>query len=155
MFLLRVRPDQARVQIDDQRVRGVHPVIGGVGTGLQPCGGAARRPGGVDRRQRLRRILGQSRDQPGHRRIGGHRTEDPRLLPQQCEIGQAVPTHRDRHRQVQQDFPGSCVAKGLRHGANATERAPPNPVFSAVRSNITAPAWDTTPIPVVSTDNDG
>jgi len=92
---------------------------------------------------------------PGHRRIGGHRTEDPRLLPQQCDVGQAVPTHRDRHRQVQQDFPGSCVANGLRHGANATERAPPNPAFSAVRSNITAPAWDTTPVPVVSTDNDG
>ncbi len=47
------------------------------------------------------------------------------------------------------------MANGLRHGANATERAPPNPAFSAVRSNITAPAWDTTPVPVVSTDNDG
>ncbi len=52
-------------------------------------------------------------------------------------------------------FPGSCVAKGLRHGANAAQRTPPNPVFSAVRSNITAPAWDTIPVPMVSTDNDG
>jgi len=105
VFLLRVRPHQARVQIDDHRVAGVHPVIGGVGTGPRPRRGAAGGPRGVNRRQRPRRILGQGGDQPGHRRIVGHRTEDPRLLPQQREIGHAVPTHRDRHRQIQQDFP--------------------------------------------------
>jgi len=67
---------------------------------------------------------------------------------------QSPPTATDTARSSR-IFPGSCVANGLRHGANATVRAPPTPVFSAVRSNITAPAWDTTPVPVVSTDNDG
>jgi len=41
VFLLQL--DQARIQIDDQRVHGVHPVIGGVGTGPRPRGGAVAR----------------------------------------------------------------------------------------------------------------
>lgn len=52
-------------------------------------------------------------------------------------------------------LPGSCVANGLRHGASAFDNAVVRPVFSAVRNRVTAPACDTIPVPVVSTDSDG
>ncbi len=52
-------------------------------------------------------------------------------------------------------LPESWVAKGLRHGDSAAESPAVKPVFSAVRNNVIAPACDTTPVPVVSTDSDG
>ena len=52
-------------------------------------------------------------------------------------------------------LPGSCTAKGFRHGANDSDNLLVNPILSAVRSSRTAPAWDTIEVPVASADNDG
>ena len=52
-------------------------------------------------------------------------------------------------------LPGSWVANGLRHRPSAVDNAVVRPVFSAVRSTTVAPAYDTTPVPEPSTDNNG
>lgn len=48
--------------------------------------------------------------------------------------------------------PGSNCANSFRHDDELRERAAVSPVTSAVRSRVTAPACDTTPVPVASTD---
>ena len=52
-------------------------------------------------------------------------------------------------------FPGSCTASGLRHGASAADSSAPTPTARTVSTNATAPAWDTTPDPKVSTRTTG
>ncbi len=52
-------------------------------------------------------------------------------------------------------LPGANCANGLRHGESCSDRAMVSPVTSAVRSKVTAPACDTTPVPVASTDRAG
>src|ERR1035437_10226863 len=52
-------------------------------------------------------------------------------------------------------FPGSCVARGLRHEVSAYDSAVLSPAFSAVRSRVSALPCDTTPVPVVATDSVG
>jgi hypothetical protein len=52
-------------------------------------------------------------------------------------------------------LPGSCTANGLGHGANAADRPRPRPALSAVAASTTAPAWDTTRLPVASTRSSG
>lgn len=52
-------------------------------------------------------------------------------------------------------FPGSNCANGFRHNERCSERAVVSPVAFAVRSSVTAPACDTTPVPVASTDRVG
>jgi len=53
----------------------------------------------------LRPIRGQPGDRAGHRRVRRHRPEHPRLGPQQPDVGQAVPTDRERDRQTTDDLP--------------------------------------------------
>ena len=48
-------------------------------------------------------------------------------------------------------FPGSCTASGRRHGASAADNARSRPSVRIVSVSSTAPAWDTTPDPAVST----
>lgn len=48
---------------------------------------------------------GQSTDQAGDRRVGGHRPEYGWLRPQHAHIGEAVPGQRDRESDVQEDLP--------------------------------------------------
>ena len=78
------------------------------------------------------------------------------LGPDLGDIGQAVPTDRDRDRQIQQHLPR--VVHGQRpHPRAATPRTVPGPdrPWPAVAASSTAPAWETTRFAVVSTISDG
>ena len=81
------------------------PSAPGAVTGQRPGALPGSSPRGADRPQRGRRVRGQSGDQPGHHRIGGHRSGQFRLSPQHGDIGQAIPAQRQRHHQVSDDPP--------------------------------------------------
>ena len=55
-------------------------------------------PGGVDGLQGSRRVAGQGRDRPGHRRVRRNPTIDARLGTQQGEVGQTVPAQSEAER---------------------------------------------------------
>ena len=48
-------------------------------------------------------------------------------------------------------LPGSCTARGARHGSRAADRPRPRPVTRIVSHSRTAPAWDTRPRPSADT----
>ena len=124
VFLLRVRGDQGGVEVDDQR-----PAASAAWSGAShrptptPAPGLAA--GRCDRRQRLRRISGETVDQPGHRRVRGDRAKHARLGAQQRDVGQAVTTQRQRDRQIQHDLarivPGTaaCATRQRRRQARS------------------------------------
>lgn len=94
-FLLRVRTDQGRVQVDHDLAGLGHrrPVPPGAGPGL----GA----GGTDRSHGCVGIGGQRLDQPAHRGVGGDRTEQLALCTHQTDIGQTVAAQGEGDGQVQ------------------------------------------------------
>ena len=77
-----------------------------------------RRP---DRGERLRSGGGEGVDEPGDRRVGGHRPEHGRLGPQHGDIREAVPAQRDRRARHPA---GSCPDRAP-PAACATAPAPP------------------------------
>ena len=95
-FLLRVRPDQGGVQIDDHLPAAA---IGQRAAATPPRG----RPPAPARIAAItaRRVITEGIDEPADRRIRGHRTEQLRLGPHQRRIGQAVTAQGDRDRQIQ------------------------------------------------------
>ena len=103
-FLVRMRGDQRRVDVDDDRVIDVGAVVRGVlaGCGPHPCPGRGTR--GIDRLQHPVRVSGQGIDQPRHRRVRGHRPEHRRLGTQHRDVGQAVPADRECDRQIGHDL---------------------------------------------------
>ena len=76
VLFLRVGGDQGRVQIDDQGVLRVGAVVGCVVCGELSCLMTGRGPSGVDRLQSSGHVGGQSRDRPGHGRVGRDPTVD-------------------------------------------------------------------------------
>ena len=94
-FLLRVRPDQGGVQIDDHlasRSDRATPLP------HRPAGGRPRPP---DRGDRRARVITERIDEPTDRRIRGHDTEQFRLSPHQRRIRQTLTTKCDRDGQIQ------------------------------------------------------
>jgi len=148
-LLLRVRGHQRGVHVDDQRPRGLDVVIRGVLAGQRPRPRTGRGPGGIDRRQCRGSVGGQGVDQPGHRRIRGHRAEHLRMRPQLGDVGQAVPANDIARSST--ILPGSWRANGRRHGASAALNAESSPTVVAVRVNSTPPAPETTFRPCPST----
>ena len=96
-LLLRVGGDQGRVDIDDQRRRGVASWSGACSPASAHTRARAAARARVDRGQRRWRVGGQRVDRAGHRRVRGHPAEDARLGAQQRDVGQAVPAQRQRH----------------------------------------------------------
>jgi hypothetical protein len=76
-----------------------------------------RRPRARDRRERGIDVLGQGRDQPGHRRVRGHPAEHRRLGAQHRHVAGGVAAERDRDREIQHDL--ARVVRG--------QRPPPRP----------------------------
>jgi hypothetical protein len=95
-FLVRVRVDQRRVQVDDQP-----PVRRGHRLQL-PDLRSRLRPGAAERGQRGVRVGGERGDQPRHGRVRGHVTEQLRLAADRGQVGQAVTAQRDRDREIEQ-----------------------------------------------------
>ena len=97
-FLLRVRPDQGGVQIDDHLTsrsdRATPP----------PDRRSRGGPCPPDRSDRRARVSTERIDEPADRGIGGHRAEQLRLSPHQRRIRQTVTTERDRQGQIQHRF---------------------------------------------------
>ena len=94
-----------------------------------------------------------SRDTVG---VGCDLPEQVGFGPELGNVGQAVPTDRDRDRQIQQYL--SWVVDGQRAASTAaTPRTVPRsrPTFPGVAASTTAPACETTRFAVVSTINDG
>lgn len=52
-------------------------------------------------------------------------------------------------------FPGSWIAVGRHHRPSAADSARSSPTLAIVATSSVAPAFDTTPVPAVSTFNDG
>jgi len=98
LLLLRMRGDQRRIQVDNQRLLSGSAVVGGMDTGHTPHGGAGLLPRRRDRLDRLVRIVGQGLDQPGHRRIRRHRPVDPWFGAQGGEVAQRITAQHQRHR---------------------------------------------------------
>jgi hypothetical protein len=111
---------------------------------LDYTGHRCHTPGGGDRRQRGRRILSQPIDQPRHRRIRRHRPEHLRRGAQLADVGQTVPTDRQRDGQVQQYLARSMPRQRPLPRPSASVRAEARPTVSAVRSSSTAPAFGST-----------
>lgn len=69
--------------------------------------------------------------------------QSPRLLPQHCDIGQAVAAQRHRRRQVRHDLPGSWTALGaqlvddLSHAPDLPATAAPGREFRSARERPT------------------
>ena len=103
-FLVRVRGHQRRVDVDDQRRAGVDSAVGGALAGQLPGPRPSGRPRGRDRGERTGRIGGEPVDRPRYRRVRGHRAVDPGLGAHHGDVGQAVPTQRERHRQIEHDL---------------------------------------------------
>jgi hypothetical protein len=61
-------------------------------------------PGGIDRLQHSRRVGGQGRDRPRHRRVRRHPTEDARLGAQHSQVRQTVTAQRETERQIRDDL---------------------------------------------------
>jgi hypothetical protein len=101
-LLVRVGRDQRGVQVDDQRMRGRHLLVGGVPTGqgphVRPCrgtsGGHSFLHGG--------HVAGQGRDRARDRGIRGHQAIQARLGADERHITAGVPTQDQRDRQIEQ-----------------------------------------------------
>jgi hypothetical protein len=104
LLLLAVCGHQRRVHIDDQRPRSARLAIWGVPAGGRPRGPTGRGPRRVDRAQRPLRVRGERVDQPADRRVRPDQPEHRWLPPQHGDIRQAVPAHRQRHREIEQDL---------------------------------------------------
>jgi hypothetical protein len=96
-----VRQDEDAVDVHDHLPARVRRRV----TGQLPDMFAYFGPGHAERGQNPLPSCGQSADQAGDRRIGGHRPEHGRLRPQHAHIGKAVPAQRDREGDVQEDLP--------------------------------------------------
>jgi hypothetical protein len=66
------------------------------------------------------------------------------MRPQLGDVGQAVTTHRQRHRQIQQDLARIVAGQRRRHGVIAALNAASSPTVAAVRVSSTPPALETT-----------
>lgn len=109
--------------------------------------------GGVDRRDRLVGIVGgESGDQPGPGWVGGDLPEHLWVGPELGDVGEAVPADCERHGQVEENLAGIMRGSGLRHGASGADNPLVRLYFSAVRRSKAAPACDTMPVPLASTD---
>lgn len=93
------------------------------GLGQLPDAVADFGPGGADRGRCPRAHLGESVDQAGDGRAGGHRREDGRFGPQHRDIGRAVLPKAVESARSGRILPGSCTARSLRHGASAADDA--------------------------------
>ena len=135
---------------------GVGLVVGGMVTGQRPHPGPGRAPGRCrspptrrSRRRPARRPCGTPSDpRPPDRHAG--------FGAQQRDVGQAVPAHRQRHRQVEQDLRRVVHRRAAdRHGASAADSAGPARPRATVSVSSTPPACDTTIDPAVSTAGHG
>jgi len=118
-FLLRVGPNQSRVEIDDQRTTSIDLGVGSMDSGEPPRGGAGRRPRGGDRSQGFR-IAGEQVD--GRDTVGSEATEPnssgaPRSS---ATSARQSPPRASVTARSTSTFAGSCRANGFRHGASAT-----------------------------------
>ncbi len=86
--------------------------------------------------------------------IGCHRTEHGRLGRQHADIGQTIPAHRQRDRQIQHDLARIVAAHRLRRGVNASDNTPLSPVAVSAQQRHRSGS-DTTPDPRRSTTSDG
>ena len=104
-------------------------------------------PGGPQPGQSVR-VGGDPLDDPPGGRGRGHRAEQLRLVPQHRQVGKAVPTIGQHHRQVPQH-------RRVRMAATVARLVPAsdlvNPTRSASSPSNAAPAWPTTPTPSVVT----
>ena len=98
VLLLRMRPDQGRVEIHDHSL-GLNLL--GERRAMRPDPRTGLRPRGADRRDRLTRLLCQGIEEPTHCRVRGHRTEQLRLGTDHGDVGQTVTTQTDRNRQIE------------------------------------------------------
>jgi len=151
VFFLRVRAHQGGIEINDQRVRGADDVTGAVLTSDRPRGLAAVARAVLIAGASAARVV-NSRDT-----VASEATDPntPGSSRRSATSARQSPPNATATARSSRILPGSWMANGLRHGANAADNPAARPVFSAVRSNAMAPACDTTPRPVVSTDNDG
>lgn len=100
VLLVGVRDHQHPVEVDGHRPARIRCTA--LGQLPDPLAGSG--PCGTSRLQGLLAGGGESFDQTGDRRIGGHRPEHGRLGPQHADIREAVPAQCDRQGHVQQDL---------------------------------------------------
>lgn len=155
VLFLAVRVEQGGVQIDDQRILGIDAVVGCMDASAFPCCGPRGGAGFPDGRQRFRRVGGQRGDR---RDTVGSEATDPNIpgwvRSSDKSAAQSPPTATAiaKSRTI---LPGLCVARGLRHGANASDKPLTRPIFSAVRTSSSEPACATKPDPSPSTASRG
>lgn len=118
--------------------------VGGTGPGRLPHILADFGPGPADRRQ----CAGTGRSRGVHQArdggIGGHRSE-PRARPEAPPYRTGSPRPAPPPvRGPATILPGSCTARGLRHGINAADIAASRPVLRTVSTSSAPPACETT-----------
>ena len=128
-FFLRVRGQQARIQIHHHQptLSAVH--VRGSGPGRIPGVGASSSAGGVDRRQRGPTSAANvviNRDTVGSEATGPNTSRSPRRCAMSARQSPPIATDTARSNTI---LPGSWVARGLRHGANACDSSSSRPVF--------------------------
>jgi hypothetical protein len=150
-----MRGHQRRVHIDDHRMIATDVTVRGVRTSQLPRPGTCPRTGGGDRGQRLVRVPGQRVNQPRHRRIRGNQAEHRRLRPHGRDVGQAIAAQGHRDRQITDDLPRVVDRGRPTPPAQCRRQRTIKPDPAIVATSSVAPAFDTTPVPAVSTFNDG
>ncbi len=125
-LLLRVRANQRRAQVHDQRPACVDVGVGRRRSGQPPRSGPGCRPGGRDRRQSLR-VGGEGVDRAGHCRVGGDRAEQLRRCSQQRDIGQAVRAEGKCHGKVDQHLGWIVAGQRLAPGHQRHRQQPVQP----------------------------
>ena len=143
VFLVRMRGDQRGIEIHDHL-----PTVPSPGPASQrPSPRPHRGPGPsmrrADRRHHRIDIIAQRGDQPRHRRI-------PRRPTRTAPAARGPPPDRlDSHHPATavatstSTLPGSCLARGPRHGASATDNAHSTPDNRRVCPSNSPPADDT------------
>jgi hypothetical protein len=156
------RRPRARVHVDEVRVDAQRDLVAEIAVGHPrrrdpavpghdqvPEPGPDLGPGGIDSRQCLVIDLAQRPAQGGRR---GDLAEQIALVAQHIGPPDRVGAVGQHHRRVCQHRPWSWPGvKSSRYSAR--DSAPVRPVRSAVSRNATAPACDTTPLPLAVTVN--
>ena len=79
-------------------------MVGGMLTGQSPDCGSGLLPGRSDGFDGLVRVLGQGRDESGHRRVRRHRAVDTGLRPQDVDIAERFTAEGQRQGEIKDDL---------------------------------------------------
>lgn len=143
VLLVGVRNDEHPVQVHDHLPAGVRRR----NTGHLPGAFSDFGPGGADRRQGAFAARGECADEPRDGRVGGDRPEHGGSARSVATSARQSPPRATASATSSRILPGSCTARGLRHGASATDTAASRPVLRTVSTSSTDPAWETTERP--------